>query len=141
MRIMGLDYGTTTVGVAISDTMLITAQEVETITRKQANKLRKTYSRIEELVREYEVERIVLGYPKNMNNTEGERAEDTKLFQEALERRTKLPVILWDERLTTVESERILTQCGVRKANQKKVIDQVAAAIILQSYLDSLQQG
>ena len=76
-----------------------------------------------------------------MNNTEGERAEDTKLFQEALERRTKLPVILWDERLTTVESERILTQCGVRKANQKKVIDQVAAAIILQSYLDSLQQG
>lgn len=141
MRIMGLDYGTTTVGVAISDTMLITAQEVETITRKQANKLRKTYSRIEELVREYEVERIVLGYPKNMNNTEGERAEDTKLFQEALERRTKLPVILWDERLTTVESERILTQCGVRKADQKKVIDQVAAAIILQSYLDSLQQG
>lgn len=141
MRIMGLDYGTTTVGVAISDTMLITAQEVETITRKQANKLRRTYSRIEELAKEYGVERIVLGYPKNMNNTEGERAEDTKLFQEALERRTKLPVILWDERLTTVESERILTQCGVRKANQKKVIDQVAAAIILQSYLDSLQQG
>lgn len=141
MRIMGLDYGTTTVGVAISDTMLITAQEVETITRKQANKLRRTYSRIEELTKEYGVDRIVLGYPKNMNNTEGERAEDTKLFQEALERRTKLPVILWDERLTTVESERILTQCGVRKANQKKVIDQVAAAIILQSYLDSLQQG
>ncbi|MBO4998618.1 MAG: Holliday junction resolvase RuvX [Lachnospira sp.] len=141
MRIMGLDYGTTTVGVAISDTMLITAQEVETITRKQANKLRRTYSRIEELIKEYGVDRIVLGYPKNMNNTEGERAEDTKLFQEALERRTKLPVILWDERLTTVESERILTQCGVRKANQKKVIDQVAAAIILQSYLDSLQQG
>lgn len=141
MRIMGLDYGTTTVGVAVSDTMLITAQEVETITRKQANKLRKTYSRIEELAMEYEVERIILGYPKNMNNTEGERAQDTKLFKEALERRTKLPVILWDERLTTVESERILTQCGVRKANQKKVIDQVAAAIILQSYLDSLQQG
>ena len=141
MRIMGLDYGTTTVGVAVSDTMLITAQEVETITRKQANKLRKTYSRIEELAMEYEVERIILGYPKNMNNTEGERAQDTKLFREALERRTKLPVILWDERLTTVESERILTQCGVRKANQKKVIDQVAAAIILQSYLDSLQQG
>lgn len=141
MRIMGLDYGTTTVGVAVSDTMLITAQEVETITRKQANKLRKTYSRIEELAKEYEVERIILGYPKNMNNTEGERAQDTKLFKEALERRTKLPIILWDERLTTVESERILTQCGVRKANQKKVIDQVAAAIILQSYLDSLQQG
>ena len=141
MRIMGLDYGTTTVGVAVSDTMLITAQEVETITRKQANKLRKTYSRIEALAMEYEVERIILGYPKNMNNTEGERAQDTKLFKEALERRTKLPVILWDERLTTVESERILTQCGVRKANQKKVIDQVAAAIILQSYLDSLQQG
>lgn len=141
MRIMGLDYGTKTVGVAISDTMLITAQEVETITRKQANKLRQTYSRIEELAKEYEVERIVLGYPKNMNNTEGERARDTRLFKEALERRTGLPVILWDERLTTVESERILTACGVRKANQKKVIDQVAAAIILQGYLDSLQQG
>lgn len=141
MRIMGLDYGTTTVGVAVSDSMLITAQEVETITRKQANKLRKTYSRIEELAKEYEVERIILGYPKNMNNTEGERAEDTRLFKEALERRTKLPVILWDERLTTVESERILTQCGVRKTNQKSVIDQVAAAIVLQNYLDSLQQG
>lgn len=137
MRIMGLDYGTKTVGVALSDALLITAQPVETIERKSANKLRQTFARIEQLVDENEVSLIVLGYPKNMNNTAGERAEATEKFREDLMRRTGLSVVLWDERLTTVEAERILMESSVRRENRKEVIDKMAAAIILQSYLDA----
>ena len=140
-RILGLDYGTKTVGVALSDELRITAQPLETITRKDANKLRKTYARIEELVKEYDVEKIVLGLPKNMNNTVGERGEDTLSFRDALVRRTGLEVILWDERLTTVASEKVLMESGVRRENRKKVIDQIAASMILQGYLDSLQEA
>ena len=139
-RILGLDYGTKTVGVALSDELRITAQPLETITRKDANKLRKTYARIEELVKEYDIEKIVLGLPKNMNNTVGERGEDTLSFRDALVRRTGLEVILWDERLTTVASEKVLMESGVRRENRKKVIDQIAASMILQGYLDSLQE-
>lgn len=137
MRIMGLDFGTKTVGVAISDPLMVTAQPVETITRKSANKLRQTLARIEELIVENCVELIVLGYPKNMNNTVGERAQACETFKEDLERRTALPVILWDERMTTVESERILMAGGVRRENRKAVIDQLAAVLILQSYMDA----
>lgn len=137
MRIMGLDFGTKTVGVAISDPLMVTAQPVETITRKSANKLRQTLARIEELIVEKCVELIVLGYPKNMNNTVGERAQACETFKEDLERRTALPVILWDERMTTVESERILMAGGVRRENRKAVIDQMAAVLILQSYMDA----
>ena len=141
MRILGLDYGTRTVGVAISDELGITAQPLETIVRKDANKLRKTYARIEELVREYGVETIVLGFPNNMNNTIGERGNDTIDFRDALVRRTNVEVILWDERLTTVASEKVLMESGVRRENRKKVIDQIAASLILQGYLDSQQEG
>ncbi|MFR3728869.1 Holliday junction resolvase RuvX [Lacrimispora sp.] len=141
MRIMGLDFGSRTVGVAVSDMLGITAQGVETITREEENKLRKTCARIEELIREFEIETIVLGYPKNMNNTIGDRAEKTEQFKEMLARRTGLPVILWDERLTTVASERILMESGVRRENRKAVIDKVAAGLILQGYLDSLPTG
>ena len=105
MRILGLDFGSRTVGVAVCDPLGITAQTVETIERKDENKLRKTLARIEALVKEYEAQEIVLGYPKNMNNTLGERVEKTEAFQEMLERRTGLPVVLWDERLTTVAAE------------------------------------
>ena len=136
-RILGLDYGTKTVGVALSDELHITAQPLETITRKDANKLRKTYARIEELVKEYDVEKIVLGLPKNMNNTLGERAEETKEFQAMIQRRTGLEVVLWDERLTTMESERILQEGGVRRENRKERIDWMAATLILQSYMDA----
>lgn len=115
MRIIGLDYGTKTVGVAVSDALMITAQPLETIERKSANKLRQTLARIESIIEEYQAERIVLGYPKNMNNTIGERAEATEQFKEDLERRTGLEVILWDERLSTVEAERILMDTGVRR--------------------------
>ena len=138
MRIMGLDYGSRTVGVAVSDALGLTAQGVETVTREEENKLRKTLRRIEGLAREYEVERIVLGYPKHMNNSLGDRAEKTEAFKEMLERRLGLPVVLWDERLTTVAAERILMESGVRRENRKEVIDKVAAGLILQGYLDSL---
>ncbi len=137
MRIMGLDYGSVTVGVAISDALGITAQPLETITRKTENKLRRTLARIEELIAEYEVGFIVLGYPLNMDYTVGERARACQEFKEHLERRTGLQVCLWDERLTTAESLRILMDSGVRRENRKAVVDKMAAAIILQSYMDA----
>ena len=127
-----------TVGVAVSDPLGLTAQGVETIWRKQENKLRQTLARIEELISEYQVERIVLGYPKNMNNTIGERAEKSLEFQQMLERRTGLPVIMWDERLTTVEANRTLMEASVRRENRKQYMDKLAAVFILQGYLDSL---
>ena len=139
MRILGLDFGSKTVGVAVSDGLLLTAQGVETIERKDENKLRKTCARIEELIAEYEITEIVLGLPKNMNNTEGERVEKTKAFGEMLERRTGLPVHYWDERLTTVAAEQILMESAVRRENRKAVIDKVAAGLILQGYLDCLK--
>ena len=141
MRIMGLDFGSKTTGVAVSDPLGITAQGIVTITRKDEIKLRQTCARIEELIREYEVGTIVLGYPKNMNNTLGERVEKTLAFKEMLERRTNLPVVMWDERLTTNAAEQILIESGVRRENRKSVIDKIAAVLILQGYLDLQAQG
>ena len=135
---MGLDYGSKTVGVAVSDPLGVTAQGVETIVRKEENKLRQTLARIEELVKEYEVEKIVLGFPKNMNNTIGERAEKSLELKEKLERRIGIPVIMWDERLTTVEAERTLIETKVRREDRKKYVDKIAAVFILQGYLNSL---
>lgn len=139
MRILGLDFGSKTVGVAVSDPLGITAQPVEIVRRKSESKLRQTLARIEELAKEYRAESFVLGLPKNMNNTEGERVEKTKAFGEMLERRTGLPVHYWDERLTTVAAEQILMESGVRRENRKAVIDKVAAGLILQGYLDCLR--
>ena len=138
MRILGLDYGSKTVGVAVSDPLGLTAQKVGTIWRKQENKLRRTLARIEELIAEYEVEKIVLGFPKNMNNTVGERAEKALEFGEMLKKRTGLEIIMWDERLTTVEADRTLIEAGVRRENRKQYLDGIAAVFILQGYLDSL---
>lgn len=138
MRVMGLDFGSKTVGVAVSDLLGLTAQGVETISRKEENKLRQTLSRIEALIKEFEIETIVLGYPMNMDGSIGERAEKTQEFKSMLERRTGLDVILWDERLTTVEANEILMESGIRRENRKKVIDKVAAGLILQGYLNSL---
>ena len=136
MRVMGLDFGSKTVGVAISDPLGLTAQGIETITRKQENKLRKTLARIEALIEEYGVERLVLGFPKHMNNDEGERAQKSLEFAEMLKRRTNLEVVIWDERLTTVEAERTLMETGVRREDRKKYVDTIAAVFILQGYLD-----
>ncbi len=138
MRIMGLDYGSKTVGVAISDALGITAQGIETIGRKEENKLRRTCARIEELIKEYGVERIVLGFPKHMNNDIGDRAEQSIEFGKMLTRRTGIEVVMWDERLTTVEAERTLIENRVRREDRKKYIDKIAAGLILQGYLDSL---
>ena len=139
MRILGLDFGSKTVGVAVSDPLLLTAQGVEIVRRQSPNKLRQTLARIEAIIKEYEVDRIVLGYPKNMNNTEGERCEKTKEFKEMLERRTGLSVILWDERLTTVSADNYMMESGIRRENRKKYVDEIAAVFILQGYLDYLK--
>ncbi len=136
MRIMGLDFGSKTVGVAISDELLFTAQGKEIIRRKEENKLRQTLARIEELIVEYGVEEIVLGLPKNMNNTEGERVELTMEFKEKLERRTGLPVHMWDERLTTVAADKAMIEAGLRREERKEHVDKLAAVFILQGYLD-----
>ncbi len=137
MRIMGLDYGSKTVGVAVSDPLFLTAQGVEIIRRKSPGKLRQTLARIEELIREYEVGRIVLGYPKHMNNSEGERCEKTVKFKDMLVRRTGLEVVLMDERLTTVMADRAMMEGGIRREDRKDYVDKLAAVFILQSYLDS----
>lgn len=140
MRIMGLDYGSKTVGVAVSDTLLITAQSLEIIRRESENKLRKTLARIEQLIKEYEVDKLVLGLPKNMNNSEGIRVEKTKEFKDMLERRTGLEVILWDERLTTVAADRAMMEAGIRREDRKNYVDKIAATFILQGYLDSVEK-
>lgn len=136
MRIMGLDFGSVTVGVAISDELLLTAQGIEVIRRKQENKLRQTLARIEELIVTYDVGLIVLGYPKNMNNTIGERAVKSEEFADKLRRRTGLDVELWDERLTTVAAHDALIEGNVRRKDREKVVDKVAAVFILQGFLD-----
>ena len=136
MRIMGLDFGSKTVGVAISDSLLITAQGIEIIRRKEENKLRQTLARIEALIEEYEVTEIVLGFPKNMNDTLGERIEKTEEFKEMLERRTGLKVHLWDERLTTVAADKAMIEAGLRREERKEHVDKVAAVFILQGFLD-----
>ena len=137
MRIMGLDYGSKTVGVAISDPLGITAQGIEIIRREKETKLRQTLARIEALIKEYQVESIVLGFPKNMNNTIGDRAEKSLAFKEMLEKRTGLDVVMWDERLTTVEANRTLMEGKVRREDRSKYVDMLAAVYILQGFLDS----
>ena len=138
MRIMGLDLGSRTVGVAVSDPLGITAQGVEIIRRESEDKLRRTLARIEELAKQYEVDTFVLGYPKHMDNTIGERAQKSEAFKEKLERRTGLPVILWDERLTTVAADNAMDEAGLSREKKKEYVDMIAASLILQGYLDSL---
>lgn len=137
MRILGLDFGTKTTGVAVSDPFGWTAQGVEIIRRQEDEHLKATINRIAALCEEYKVEKIVLGFPKNMNNTIGERGEKTLLFKEKLEARLKLPVVTWDERLSTVAAENVLLEADMSRKKRKNVIDKLAATIILQNYLDA----
>ena len=141
MRVLGLDYGSKTVGVAVSDMLGLTAQPLETIERKEENKLRQTLARLEAIVKEQNVGEIVLGNPKNMNNSLGERVRAVMDFKEKLEKRIGLKVILWDERLTTVAAERVLQESGVRREHRKEYIDRIAASFILQGYLDFKHMG
>ena len=135
MRVLSIDYGDSRVGLAVSDIMGWTAQGIKTVPNHGIKKL---IPELDSVIKEYMPEKIVIGLPKNMNATEGERAELTGEFREKLERRTGLPVVMWDERLTTVEAERTLIESKVRRENRKKYVDKIAAVFILQGYLDSL---
>ncbi|SDZ79708.1 putative holliday junction resolvase [Oribacterium sp. KHPX15] len=135
MRILGLDYGSKTVGVAMTDPMGITVQPFKTILRDRESKLRKTLSEIQKIVSDYDVEKIVVGLPLNMDDTEGERALRTRDFVEMLKLRVTVPVEFTDERLTTMEAAEILDESGIKRSEQKRVIDQVAAQLILEQYL------
>ena len=138
MRILGLDFGSKTVGVAVSDELMLTAQGLEIVRRQSPNKLRQTLARIEQIVTEYQVERIVLGYPKNMNNTEGERCEKTKEFAQdagAPHRAFCRPV---GRETYDVAADRHMMESGIRRENRKQYVDEIAAVFILQGYLDSL---
>lgn len=134
-RILGLDYGTKTVGVAVTDGLGLTAQGLEIIRREKPKKLRKTIARIRELIDEYDVKAIVLGKPLNMNGSSGFRVEDTLEFKALLEEKTGLPVYLEDERLTTVDAYEIMEEVGVKKKDQKVYVDEIAAILILESYM------
>ena len=138
MRIMGLDYGSKTVGVAISDELLLTAQGKEIIRRNEENKLRRTLARIEELIQEYDVETIVLGLPVNMDESDSERSKLCLEFKDRIERRTGIPVQMLDERLTTVEADDIMNEAGIKGKDRKEYVDMIAAQIILQDYLDNV---
>ena len=138
-RIMGLDFGSKTVGVAVSDVMKLTAQGVEIIRRERENKLRRTLARLEELIVEYEVEKIVLGLPLYMEGGEGVRAERTREFARDITRRTGLEVVFWDERLTTVAADRAMDEMGISPARRSEYVDEIAAILILQGYLESIR--
>lgn len=136
MRIMSLDVGSRTIGIACSDALLMTAQGIETIRRTS---LEKDFNRLQELIAEYEVHELVVGMLKNMNGTKGERAEKTEEFVEKMKEVIDLPVTYWDERLSTVMAERQLIAADVSRKKRKSVIDKMAAVVILQGYLDRLQ--
>ena len=137
MRILALDFGEKTIGVAVSDPFGWTAQGLEIIKRKQEENLKESIARLGEIIKEYSVEKIVLGYPKNMNNTIGERCEKTEAFKKRLEKSFNLPIILWDERLSTMGAERSLLEADLSRKKRKNVIDKMAAVFILQGFLDS----
>lgn len=133
---MALDVGSRTIGIACSDALLMTAQGIETIRRTS---LENDFNRLRELISEYEVHELVVGMPKNMNGTKGERAEKTEEFIEKMKAVIDLPVTFWDERLSTVMAERQLIAADVSRKKRKGVIDKMAAVVILQGYLDRLQ--
>ena len=136
MRIMALDVGSRTIGIACSDALLMTAQGIETIRRTS---LENDFNRLRELISEYEVHELVVGMPKNMNGTKGDRAEKTEEFVEKMKAVIDLPVTIWDERLSTVMAARQLIAADVSRKKRKGVIDKMAAVVILQGYLDRLQ--
>lgn len=138
MRVMGLDYGTKTIGIAISDPLGLIAQAIETVTRNQESDLKPSMARINELITEYSIEKVIVGLPKNMNNSEGERVSSTKYFVGRLSGVVEIPIEYVDERLSTIAADRVLEEGQVRKAQRKEHIDKIAAAFILQTYLDTL---
>lgn len=136
MRLMGLDYGNVHVGVALSDELGMTAYPLEVIKRKDSNKLRKTFARIEEIAKEYKVDKIIIGLPLNMDDSESEISKTVIDFSENIKRRTGLPVELWDERLSTLEATDILKEAGIKVQDRKTYIDKIAASFILRRYME-----
>lgn len=136
MRLMGLDYGNVHVGVALSDELGMTAYPLEVIKRKDSSKLRKTFARIEEIAREYKVDKIIIGLPLNMDDSESEISKTVIDFSENIKRRTGLPVELWDERLSTLEATDILKEAGIKVQDRKTYIDKIAASFILRRYME-----
>ena len=134
MRIMGLDYGERTIGVAVSDALLLTAQGIKTIRRSK-----KELEELRAIIKDYEVDQIILGYPKNMNGTLGPRAQATEEFAQILKEEFELPITFWDERLSTMGAQRSLLEADVSRAKRKQVIDKMAAVFILQGYLDYIR--
>lgn len=135
MRKMSLDVGTRTIGIAVSDLMGMIANGVETVRRTSEEK---DYERIAQLIKEHEVDTLVVGYPKNMNGTIGERAQACEAMAHKLEDMfPEVKVVLWDERLSTVAAEKVLVDADMRRNKRKKIIDMMAAVVILQNYLDS----
>ena len=141
MRLMGLDFGARTCGVALSDPLCLIAQRRETIVREKENHLRRTFARIEELIVENDVTKIVVGDPLHMDGRISARAETTRAFCEQLARRTGLPVELWDERLTSAEAEALMREAGVHWKEGKEMVDMIAAELILQDYMDHHKNG
>jgi putative Holliday junction resolvase len=140
MKVLGLDVGTKTIGVAASDAFGWTAQGIETIRRAENNE-EKDFSRLDELIKEYEISTVVVGLPKNMNGTIGPSGEMCQLFAKKIEERTNIKTVLIDERLSTVAAERMLISADVSRKKRKKVIDKMAAVMILQGYLDRNQKS
>ncbi|MGG1677519.1 Holliday junction resolvase RuvX [Neobacillus sp. NRS-1170] len=136
MRVMGLDVGSKTVGIALSDELGWTAQGLKTL---KINEERQAFGfeEIGQLIKEYQVDKVVIGLPKNMNGTIGPRGEASKQYAEEIEKQFSVPTILWDERLTTMAAERVLLEADLSRKKRKKVIDKMAAVMILQGYLDS----
>lgn len=140
MRVLGLDFGSKTIGVAVSDPLGLTAQGVEIIRREDENNLVDSIKRLRELAQEYQVEYILLGNPKNMNNTQGDRVQKTIRFKKRIKKELNIPVKMWDERLSTVAAEKELIYLDMSREKRKQVIDMQAAVFILQGYLDSLNR-
>lgn len=137
MRLLALDFGSKTVGVAVSDELGLTATGVEIVRRKSPNKLRQTLARIETLIEEYQVDKVILGYPVMLDGSEGERVRKTKEFALMLERRTGKEIVFQDERLTTVEAYEIMDLMGIKKEDRYHYVDMVAAKVILEDYMNS----
>lgn len=138
MRIIGIDYGDSRIGIAMSDPFGWTAQGIETIDRKDG--LPPAMIRLEQLIREYGVEKIIVGFPRNMNGTIGPRGEETLKYIDLLAERFDMEIIKWDERLTTVAASRTMHEIGVKTSRKKSIVDQIAASYILQGYLDSIKK-
>lgn len=138
MKILGLDLGSKTLGIAISDSLGLIARGVETFTFKE-NHFQEAIERIKIIIQKEKIEKIILGYPKNMNGSIGERGKICEKFAKKLENELQIEVILWDERLTTLEVEKILIDANMSRQKRKKIIDKMAAVVILQSYLNSIK--